>query len=71
MNTIVDISIDRTNDNKQFDIKGKNWFIAIRFSNKKRLGFELKPEMVLSEIVFELVKFTNLLILQLSENQEK
>jgi len=60
---ITDITIDRTNDEKKFDKNGKNWFIAFKFDGGLRFGIELKPEMNLSEIVFELVKFTNLLIM--------
>jgi hypothetical protein len=60
--SIKEVLIERTNDKKEFDKNGKNWFIKFQFDNNKRFGFELKPEMTLSEIVFELVRFTNLLI---------
>jgi len=61
---IKEVRVERTNDDKKFDPKGKNWFLIFKFENKKQLGFELKPEMTLFEIVFEFVKFTNLLIIQ-------
>ncbi len=64
---IKDISIDRTNDDKKFDTAGKNWFISFKFTNNKRFGIEIKPEMNLSEIVIELIKFANLIITKAEE----
>lgn len=59
---IKEILTERTNDKKEFDRIGKNWFIIFKFDSDKQFGIELKPEMGLQEIVFELIKFTNLLI---------
>lgn len=65
---ITDVFVKRTDDDKQaFSENGKNWFVVIKFENKKQFGVELKPEMNLTEIFIEIVKFANLLITKVSE----
>lgn len=59
---IKDVTVERTNNDKQFDTRGDNWLIALRFTNGVKLGVELKPTMEISEIVCELVKFANLIL---------
>jgi hypothetical protein len=61
---ILDVSVDRTNDQKKFDAGGKNWFIAIKFDSGIKLGVELKPEMSIPEIVIEFVQFINLILIK-------
>ena len=63
--TIKEVTVDRTNDSGQFAKNGDNWLVAIRFSNGKKFGFEIKPEMDAVEICTELVKFANLLLVNL------
>lgn len=64
---IKEVLVERTNDDKTFDKNGKNWLVSFRFTNNRKFGVELKPEMGLSEIVVELVKFANLIVMRADE----
>lgn len=50
---------------KKFDSYGKNWFIKFSFDDNRNFGTEFKPEMNLSDIIVELIKFANLLIINI------
>lgn len=66
---IKDVFIRKTNDDRvlRFDQKGKNWLITLEFDDNRKFGLELKPEMTLDQIIFEVVKFANLLITKVNK----